>query len=446
MQKNIYIKTYGCQMNVYDSEQMVKLLKPHGYQPIDAPSNADLVILNTCHIREKAAEKVYSDLGRIKILRDKRQDQTGKKMLIAVAGCVGQAEGEEIFKRAPFVDIVVGSHSYTNLPELISKIKREKSELIDLEFQENYKFDKLMANSEQKSSVSSFLSVQEGCDKFCTFCVVPYTRGKEFSRPVEEIISEAQKLVANGAKELTLLGQNVNAYHGVSQKYNRQFSFAELMEEISHIDGLIRIRYTTSHPKDMHDALYEIHGKNEKIMPYLHLPVQSGSNNILRTMNRKHSRETYFKIIDKLRQYRPDIALSSDFIVGFPGEKDEDFADTIDLVNHIGYSQCYSFKYSPRPGTVAANMDNQVPEDVKSERLKILQDLLNKQQLEFNKKLVDKQVKILFDRKGKYENQYVGRTEYMQSVHVTNNKLTIGTLSDVKITDAHANSLTGIIA
>lgn len=430
-------------MNVYDSQQMVKLMKPFGYQPGEEVDDADMVILNTCHIREKAAEKVYSDLGRIRAHKNKLEAK-GRNMVIVVAGCVGQAEGKEIFRRAPYVDIVVGPHSYTNLPELLSHVKREQSHQIDLEFQENTKFDRLTNISEQQEGPAAFLSIQEGCDKFCTFCVVPYTRGKEFSRPVEHIYREAMELQAQGAKEITLLGQNVNAYHGVSSADERTFSLGELIDHVSTIDGIERIRYTTSHPKDMHEGLYKAHADNPKLMPFIHLPVQAGSNNMLKRMNRKHTRDSYFEKIDRLREARPDIAFSSDFIVGFPGETDQDFEDTMDLVRRVGYAQCYSFKYSPRPGTPAAEMDEQVPEEVKTERLMRLQDLLNEQQFDFNRKYVGKTMRILLDRKGKIENQLVGKTEYMQSVHINDaTDYAIGDMVDVHITEAFPNSLTG---
>lgn len=432
-------------MNVYDSQQMIKLMKPFGYQPGHDVDDADMVILNTCHIREKAAEKVYSDLGRIRNHKNKLQAK-GRNMVIVVAGCVGQAEGNEIFRRAPYVDIVVGPHSYTNLPELLSHVKREQRHQIDLEFQENTKFDRLTNVSEQQEGPSAFLSVQEGCDKFCTFCVVPYTRGKEFSRPVEHIYREAMELSAQGAKEITLLGQNVNAYHGVSSADEAVFSLGKLIDHVSNIESIERIRYTTSHPRDMHESLYKAHAENEKLMPFIHLPVQAGSDNMLKRMNRKHGRDKYFEIIDQLRSFRPDIAFSSDFIVGFPGETDADFEDTMDLVRRVGYAQCYSFKYSPRPGTPAAEMDEQVPEEIKSERLQRLQELLNQQQFDFNTKYVGHTMKILLDRQGKIDNQLVGKTEYMQSVHINDAAdYAIGDMVNVKITDAFANSLKGVV-
>ena len=443
MKKNLYIKTYGCQMNVYDSIRMEDLMKPHGYNIIENIEDADMVILNTCHIREKAAEKVYSEIGRIKKISDKRKNLGKENLVIAIAGCVGQAEGEEIFKRAPNVNIVVGPQSYHSLPELVAKIHRNENHLIDLDFIEEAKFDKLPEISPNQGT-TSFLSVQEGCDKFCAFCVVPYTRGSEFSRPVEEIYREAMRLVSSGTKEITLLGQNVNAYHGKTFD-NLEWDLASLIDHISKINGLERIRYTTSHPIDMNDNLINIHGNNTKLMPYLHLPVQSGSNNILKLMNRKHSREEYFEIINKLREKRPDIALSSDFIVGFPGETDEDFADTLDLIKKVFFAQSYSFKYSPRPGT-PASIKAQIPEDIKTERLKIIQELLHSQQMEFNKQTVGKILPVLFEKDGKFEGHIVGKTPYLQSVHIENpNKSLLGKTIEVKITDAYLTSLRGVI-
>ena len=378
--KKIYIKTYGCQMNVYDSDRMSDLMTGIGYENIDTPEEANMVLINTCHIREKAAEKLYCDLGRIKKHKEKMQKK-GQEMIVAVAGCVGQAEGKEIFKRAPIVDIIVGPESYQTLPDLVGKVLRDKSKEIDLDFKPDSKFD-ILKESKEKSAVSSFLSIQEGCDKFCTFCVVPYTRGSEFSRPVQQIITEARNLSNNGAKEIYLLGQNVNAYHG--QDLNgKDTNLAQLIKELTKIDNIKRIRYTTSHPRDMDDELITSHGEIDKLMPFLHLPIQSGSNNILKAMNRKHTRQDYFKIIEKLRQARPDIGLSSDFIVGFPGETDQDFEDTLDLVRKVKFTSCYSFKYSPRPGTPAPNLE-QIDEQIKTQRLEILQNLLAKQQFEFN--------------------------------------------------------------
>lgn len=430
-------------MNVYDSLKMQELLAPFGYTSTENQDEADMFILNTCHIREKASEKMYSELGRIKQIKDARAKEHNSKTIIAVAGCVGQAEGEEIFKRTPYVDIVVGPQSYHTLPDLIGKLARAEKHLIELDFIEEEKFDNLPETYE-KQGASAFVSVQEGCDKFCTFCVVPYTRGAEFSRPVEQVYRESMVQVTMGAKEIHLLGQNVNAYHG--KGIDKDYSLADLIKHLSTINGLERIRYTTSHPKDMTDELIKLHGQQQKLMPFLHLPVQSGSNKILKAMNRKHTREEYFTIIDKLRMARPDIALSSDFIVGFPGETDEDFEDTLDLVKKIKYSQCYSFKYSPRPGTPAAGM-KMVPEKVRAQRLEILQKEISKQQLEFNESSVGKVFPVLFEKIGKNEGDIVGKTPYMQSAYVTGaDKSLIGNIVNVKITRAQGNSLAGEIA
>lgn len=439
MAKKLFIKTYGCQMNVYDSIKMQELLAPFGFEATEELTDADMVILNTCHIREKASEKVYSELGRIKKISDKRSGRP--EMIIAVAGCVGQAEGEEIFRRAPYVDIVVGPQSYHTLPDLVAKLARAEKHLIELDFVEEETFDNLPQNF-QSQGASAFVSIQEGCDKFCTFCVVPYTRGAEFSRNVEEIYRESMAVVSKGAKEVHLLGQNVNAYHGKAagdEKYN----LADLIRHVAKINGLERIRYITSHPKDMNDELIALHGTEKKLMPFLHLPIQSGSNKILKAMNRKHTREEYFTIIDKLRVTRPDIVMSSDFIIGFPGETDEDFADTLDLVKKVGYGQCFSFKYSPRPGTPAASM-KQVPEAVKVERLAILQKELSQQQLELNKSSVGKVLPVLFEKDGKYDGHIVGKTPYMQSAYVENaDKNLIGKIVNVKINKGLAISVSG---
>ncbi len=452
MKKKLFIKTYGCQMNVYDSIKMKELLDPFGFESTDDMNYADMVIINTCHIREKASEKLYSELGRVKKIKDQKLTNTGSDMIIAVAGCVAQAEGEEIFTRAPYVDIIVGPQSYHTLPELVAKLARSEKHLIDLDFIEEEKFDNLPKEYSDQG-VSAFISIQEGCDKFCTFCVVPYTRGPEFSRSPEEIYREAMSLVAKGAKEIHLLGQNVNAYHGKTLNSNGDgvlasdiiFSLADLIRHVSSIKGLERIRYITSHPKDMSDDLINIHGQIDQLMPFLHLPVQSGSDKILKMMNRKHTRAEYFAIIEKLRLVRPDIALSSDFIVGFPGETDEDFADTMDLVKRVRYTQCYSFKYSPRPGTPAA-IKEQVPEAIKTRRLEILQKELSKQQLEFNESCVGKILPVLFQKDGKYDNHITGKTPYMQSAYVENaDKSLLGQVVNVKITKALAISVTGEI-
>ena len=441
MSKKLHIKTYGCQMNVYDSLRMQDLMLPHGYEiSEDFNHDTDLVILNTCHIREKAAEKVYSELGRINQVKTARK-KNGRDTTVVVAGCVGQAEGDEIFARAPYVDIVVGPQSYHTLPDLIARIARDQKHLIELDFIEEEKFDKLPELSGAQG-VSAFVSVQEGCDKFCTFCVVPYTRGAEFSRPLEKVYREVLQAVSNGAKEVMLLGQNVNAYHGKTHD-DKECNLADLIEYISEIKGLERIRYTTSHPRDMHSKLIDLHGNNPKLMPFLHLPVQSGSNKILKLMNRKHTREEYFAIMDRLRSARPDIVFSSDFIVGFPEESDEDFADTLDLVKKVKYGQCFSFKYSPRPGTPAATRQ-QLPESIKDERLQILQEELTRQQIATNSALVRQTVPVLFERAGKYEGHITGRSPYWQSVYVTGQtKTLIGKTLDVKITKIDGLSLAG---
>ena len=440
--KKLYIKTYGCQMNVYDSDRMRDLMLMTGYKSTEDIEDADMAIINTCHIREKAAEKLYSDLGRIRNFKEKRKEQ-GKDMIVAVAGCVGQAEGEEIFKRAPIVDIIVGPESYQSLPDLVGKALREKSKQIDLDFKPNNKFD-VLNQSISQSKVSSFLSIQEGCDKFCTFCVVPYTRGAEFSRPVSQIYDEALRLAENGAKEIYLLGQNVNAYHGLDDK-GRSWNLADLIAKIADIKTIERIRYTTSHPKDMDDGLIAAHGAIDKLMPFLHLPVQSGSNKILKAMNRKHIRDDYFKIIEKLRKARPDIALSSDFIVGFPGETEQDFADTVDLVEKVGFAACYSFKYSPRPGTPAAE-NEQIAEQIKDQRLAELQALLGKQQVNFNKSFEGKTVKVLFDRNSsKDKSQIIGKSPWLQSVIINNNQQYLGQIVDVKVIKSRPSSLIGEI-
>lgn len=423
-------------MNFYDSERIEDVLKPLGYRVVEEYRNADMVILNTCHIREKAAEKVYSELGRIKKAKDHK-----KEMIIAVAGCVGQAEGEEIFKRAPYVNIVVGPQSYQNLPDLISKSMR-KGKALDLDFPVEPKFDLLPEKSDSK--VSAFLSVQEGCDKFCTFCVVPYTRGAEYSRSVPEIYREAIKLVSFGAKDINLLGQNVNAFHGTAED-GQIWSLGKVIRHLEKINGLERIRYTTSHPRDMDDDLIAAHGEVEKLMPFLHLPVQSGSDSVLKQMNRKHSAKDYLHIIEKLRKARDGMEFSSDFIVGFPGETDKDFEDTMNLVREVGYASSFSFKYSPRPGTPAAEREDQVPEEVKSERLTRLQELLFSQQSQFNQKFIGKKIKVLFDEKARIEGRLFGKTEYLQSVHVAKGGNLAGEIAEITITKASQNSLEGVV-
>mgnify|MGYP000117596661 FL=1 len=443
MNKNLYIKTYGCQMNVYDSHKMGTLLEPHGFSLIDDLVNADLIILNTCNIREKAAEKVYSELGRISAIKE-RNRSVGKDTVIAVAGCVAQAEGEQVVKRAPFVDVVVGPQSYHHLPLLLEKVKRSKKWVIDLDFDDDNKFD-LISDRVQNSTqgVSAFLSIQEGCDKFCHFCVVPYTRGAEYSRSVDKVYREAVHLVHNGAKEITLLGQNVSAYHG-SGPDDREYTMADLIEVVAKIDGLERIRYTTSHPRDMDDEkLFELHASEKKLMPFVHLPVQSGSDSVLERMNRKHTADFYIKIIDKFRSYNRDMEFSSDFIVGYPGESEEDFHDTMELVKRVNYAQAYSFKYSVRPGTPASAKGDQIPDDIKGSRLQMLQALLSKQQLLFNQRFLNRVVPVLFYKKGKEDNQIIGKSPYMQSVVLTVDSpdLYMNRIVDVRVDDIAQNSV-----
>jgi tRNA-2-methylthio-N6-dimethylallyladenosine synthase len=430
--KKLFVKTYGCQMNVYDSARMADVLAPLGYAMTDGPEDADMVILNTCHIREKAAEKTFSELGRWRAHKAER----GGRMIIAVAGCVAQAEGEEILRRAPFVDIVLGPQTYHRLPEMVAQASRAGGVVLDTEFPLEPKFDFLPDARAEGSA--AFLSVQEGCDKFCTFCVVPYTRGAEYSRPRAAILDEARKLVAQGVVEITLLGQNVNAWHGEGGQ-----GFGRLIRDLAEIDGLDRIRYTTSHPRDMDDELIAVHADVEKLMPFLHLPVQSGSDRILEAMNRKHDRATYLRLIERLKRARPDLALSSDFIVGFPGETDADFADTMALVREVGFVNTYSFKYSARPGTPAAAMPNQVDEAVKDARLAELQTLLWDQTRDFNQASVGRVMKVLLDRPGRRPGQLVGRSPYMQAVHVDNADGLMGRVAEVRIVEVHPNSLAG---
>lgn len=440
MTKKLFIKTYGCQMNVYDTVRMHDVMAPLGYAPSETYEDADMVILNTCHIREKAEEKVYSDLGRIRKEKDRKM-AGGGNMLVAVGGCVGQAEGAEIIKRAPYVDMVFGPQSYHQLPEMVTRAIRDGGGMVELDFPQIQKFD-LLPEVTSSQGVSAFLSVQEGCDKFCSFCVVPYTRGVEYSRPLDKILQEARKLADGGAQEITLLGQNVNAYHGATGD-GKTTSLAEAIDALAQISGLTRIRYMTSHPRDMSEDLIAIHGSEKKLMPFLHLPVQSGSDAVLKKMNRKHKAGLYFDIIEKLRKARPDIALSSDFIVGFPGESDKDFEDTMNLIGKIGYASAYSFKYSPRPGTPAAVDDNQVPELVKQERLARLQALVHEQQIAFNQSFVGKTIKVLFDRDGKFDGQLLGKGEHMQSVYVNGCDGVRGTIANVKVTGGFLNSVTG---
>jgi tRNA-2-methylthio-N6-dimethylallyladenosine synthase len=441
--KKLYIKTWGCQMNVYDSSRMADILRPLGYGVVDEPDDADMIILNTCHIREKATDKVFSEIGRLKEHK-KKKEAGGGKMLMAVAGCVAQAEGDFILQRAPVIDMVFGPQTYHELPEMVAKATGAygSNRIVNTEFPGVTKFDSLP--EEQNQGAAAFLSIQEGCDKFCTFCVVPYTRGAEYSRPVDKVVDEAKRLVDNGAKEITLLGQNVNAYHGET-KDGKTWGLGRLIQEIAKIEGLQQIRYTTSHPRDVDDELIETHGAVDKLMPFLHLPVQSGSDKILKAMNRKHSADRYREIVADLRKARPDLVFSSDFIVGFPGETDQDHEDTMQLIRDVVFASAYSFKYSPRPGTPAANMQGLVREDVKAARLMELQTLVNDQYLEFNKRTVGMTLPVLFERTGRHDGQLQGRTPYYQAINVPANERLIGEIADVKVVSASANALIGEI-
>lgn len=448
-------------MNVYDSARMADVLAPLGYVPTDAVIDADMVILNTCHIRERASEKVFAELGRLKAAK-KARASAGTEMIIAVAGCVAQAEGEEILRRAPFVDLVLGPQAYHRLPEMVARAARAGSRhdadgravgIIATDFPVDSKFDHL-PEAAAPQGISAFLTIQEGCDRFCSFCVVPYTRGAEYSRPVEDVAAEARRLVQAGAREITLLGQNVNAYHGAAPRRSAtiggptppEWGLGRLVRHLADLDGLRRIRYTTSHPRDMTDELIEAHGAVPALMPYLHLPVQSGSSRVLTAMNRHHTVDDYRRTVDRLRRVRPDLAMSSDFIVGHPGEEEDDFAATLRLVADIGYAQAFSFKYSPRPGTPAASMPGQIPEHVKSERLERLQALLRDQQLRFNSHCVDRTLPVLFDRTGRHEGQLVGRSPYLQPVHADAPSGLVGEIADVRIVAALPNSLSGCLA
>ncbi len=438
MAKRLFVKTYGCQMNVYDSARMADVLAPLGYCAADQAEDADMVILNTCHIREKAAEKVFSELGRLRKLQAAKAEGGGR-MILAVAGCVAQAEGEEILRRAPFVDIVLGPQTYHRLPEMVAQASRAGGAVLDTEFPTLPKFDFLP--EPHAEGTSAFLSVQEGCDKFCTFCVVPYTRGAEYSRPAAAVLAEAAKLAAGGVREITLLGQNVNGWHG-----EEGWGLGRLIRELAGIVGIERIRYTTSHPRDMDDELIRVHAELPQLMPFLHLPVQSGSDRILAAMNRGHDRATYLRLVDKLKKACPDLALSSDFIVGFPGESDADFEDSMALVREVGFVQTYSFKYSSRPGTPAAAMERQIPETVKDERLAALQALLLEQTTRFNHACVGREMRVLLDRPGRHAGQLLGRSPYMQPVHVKAAAHLIGTVVPLRITKVHPNSLEAIPA
>jgi tRNA-2-methylthio-N6-dimethylallyladenosine synthase len=449
--KKLFIKTYGCQMNVYDSDRMSDALAPHGYETTLDMAQADLVLLNTCHIREKASEKVFSELGRLKELQGERRAMGGD-MLIGVAGCVAQAEGEEIARRAPVVDMVFGPQAYHRLPQMLARAEAQrhlhpalKTPIVDTDFPEEDKFEHLPAARKEvtiKRGLTAFLTVQEGCDKFCSFCVVPYTRGAETSRPVSQVIAEARGLVDAGVREITLLGQNVNAYHGLDSS-GRSVSLGELAYLLAEIEGLDRLRYTTSHPRDMDDVLMAAHRDLDILMPYLHLPVQSGSDSILKAMNRRHTAAEYLDVIARIKTARPDMALSGDFIVGFPGETDADFEDTLRIIADVGYASAYSFKYSTRPGTPGANLGDQVPEDVKNERLWRLQDLVNAQTTAFHASCIGKTLPVLIDRPGRMQGQVGGRSPYLQAVHLDGPTDLIGAVHQVEIVGTSTNSLVG---
>ena len=435
-----YIKTFGCQMNVYDSQRIARILQNMGHTPAASPAEADLIIFNTCHIREKAAEKLFSDLGRINLIKEERK-AAGLETIIGVVGCVVQAEDGEIARRAPFVNFATGPLTYYRIPEILQKIARDKDLcIIDTEFTAESKFDHLPEN--RSEGACSYLAVQEGCNNFCTYCVVPYTRGIETSRPVEEVLHEARRLVETGSVELNLLGQNVNSYHGADGS-GKERSLAYLLHKLAEIDGLKRIRYTTSYPADMTDELINCHRDIPQLMPYLHLPVQSGSDKILKAMNRRHNRAQYLDIIEKLYAANPALRMSSDFIVGFPGESDEDFEQTLDIVRRVGYIQAFSFKYSKRPGTPAALMPEQVEEKIKRQRLDILQELLSGMQLKFNRECLGKTMPVLFEYKGRRAGQLVGRTPYMQNIHVEIGKEFLNQIVDIKVTEAATSSLSG---
>lgn len=440
--RTAFIKSYGCQMNAYDATRMEELLAAEGYGLATGPESADLVILNTCHIREKASEKVYSELGKLKRLKEARQSD-GRDFRIAVAGCVAQAEGAEIIRRQKAVDLVFGPQTYHRLPELLREQARSGRTVIETEFPADDKFDTLAEKSQRaRQGVAAFLTIQEGCDKFCSFCVVPYTRGSEFSRPVAQVMDEAHRLAEQGVVELTLLGQNVNAYRG-SDADGTATTLAVLVSKLSSIDGIKRLRYTTSHPRDMTDALIEAHASNDTLMPYLHLPIQAGSDKVLKAMNRGHNAESYIRLIERVRAARPDMAISGDFIVGFPGESEADFEQTLAVVKEVGYASAYSFKYSARPGTPASEHGAQVPEEAKSERLQRLQGLLVEQQQAFNRSMTGKTLPVLVEKPGRRQGQMIGRSPYLQSVHCELPESALGQIVHARITGSGPNSLSG---
>jgi tRNA-2-methylthio-N6-dimethylallyladenosine synthase len=440
MSKKVLIKTYGCQMNVYDSSRMRDVLAPLGYEETQSIEAADFVILNTCHIREKASEKVYSELGKLRDMKQARAAD-GREMMIAVAGCVGQAEGAEITRRNKAVDLVFGPQTYHRLPELLRQRHEHGVSVVETEFDATDKFVDLGTKPQAVTSVAAFLTIQEGCDKFCTFCVVPYTRGAEFSRPVAQVLAEAEKLAVKGVREVTLLGQNVNAYRG--EGGNGPESLAQLVTRLSQLKGIDRIRYVTSHPRDMSDDLIAAHVENEKLMPYLHLPIQSGNDRVLKAMNRGHTTEHYLKLIDRIRRAKPDIAISGDFIVGFPGETEAEFEDTLRIAREVGYASAYSFKYSPRPGTPAATRGGQISDSVKSDRLARLQALMLEQTAAFNASCLGKTLDVLLEKPGRQKGQLIGRSPYLQSVHLSANGLKIGDIAPISIKSVGPNSLSG---
>jgi tRNA-2-methylthio-N6-dimethylallyladenosine synthase len=440
--RRLHVITWGCQMNVYDSARMADVLAPMGYAQVPEPDSADMVILNTCHIRDKAAEKVFSELGRLRRLKQAREAKGGR-MLLAVAGCVAQAEGHEILARAPYVDVVLGPQTYHRLPEMVAKVERAAGPVVETEFPAEDKFD-FLPEEAAPQGVTAFLTVQEGCDKFCSFCVVPYTRGAEQSRPAAAILAEAQRLVAQGSREITLLGQNVNAWHGEAPG-GGAWNLARLVRELSGLAGLLRLRYTTSHPRDLDDDLILAHRDVPELMPFLHLPVQSGSDRVLAAMNRRHSSAGYFRLVDRLREARPDIALSSDFIVGHPGETDADFQATMTLVERVGFAQAYSFKYSPRPGTPAAGRPGQIPEAEKNARLQALQALLRDQQDRFNAACLGRAMPVLFTGPGRHPGQMAGRSPYLQPVHASGSPDLCGREISVQISSVNPNSLSGTL-
>ena len=444
--RKVHVKSFGCQMNVYDSNRMADTLAPAGFTETADPADADLIILNTCNIREKAVDKVYSEIGRVRELK-RAGAAEGRKMLIAVAGCVAQAEGQEIIRRAGAVDLVVGSQNYHRLPDMIARAQAGER-VIDTEFPVEDKFDALAQPAREqiaKRGISAFVTVQEGCDKFCTFCVVPYTRGAEVSRPVEKIAAEVERLASAGVREVTLIGQNVNAYHGVDAE-GRAATLGRLLRRLAPVPGIVRLRYTTSHPRDMNDELIAAHAELPELMPYVHLPVQSGSDRILAAMNRKHTRQDYLDLIARMRAARADLAFTSDFIVGFPGETDEDFRDTLTLINEVGFAGAYTFAYSPRPGTPAAAMDDRVPAEVATERLHRLQAEITRQQRTFNASFVGRTVEVLLEKPGKLPGQLVGKTPYLQTVQLMAPTELVGSLVPVAITDIGTNTLFGTLA